>query len=194
MSMRSELGLTASNFVLLFVGRLAKEKNIDFLIELMPDLVRKNKRIRLLIVGDGPQRKELEAYSKELGVSDVVRFAGYVPRNRITDAYHSSDVFVFSSLTETQGLVVLEAMAAGKPVVAVPVYGIKYILKEGQGAYLSELNKHEFISRIHLLLDPVEYKKMSAKALRFVQKHSFEKSTEVILSIYKSLIRQKKRV
>ncbi len=191
-SIRSELGLKKEDIVLLFAGRVAKEKNIDFLIEMMPDLVRKNDRFRLLVVGDGPQRPELENYAKSLGVKKHVVFAGYMPREQMADIYHSADVFVFSSLTETQGLVVLEAMAAGLPVVAVAAFGVKYVLEDGKGSYLSELNKHEFMSKIMLLMNKTVYKKMRNKALHYVTKFSLERSTETVLRIYRGLLRQKK--
>jgi glycosyltransferase involved in cell wall biosynthesis len=191
-NIRNELGIDQGKILLLFVGRVAKEKNIEFLLELMPDLVKKDPRFHLLVVGDGPQREELIQYAKSLGVKRHVSFVGYIPRERMADIYHSADLFVFSSLTETQGLVVLEAMAASLPVVAVPAFGIKYVLQDGEGAFLSELNKHEFIDKILRMLRKDVYGKMRKKALRYVARFSCERSTADIIRIYKDLIRRKR--
>jgi len=187
-SIRSELKIPSDAFVLVFVGRVAKEKNISFLIEIMPSLSHLKRDIRLLIVGDGPVRKELEDYAKILKVRDKIIFTGYIPPERIPDVYHSSDVFVFSSLTETQGLVTFEAMAAGLPVVAVSAYGIKYTLQNCKGALLVNLNHRDFISQIEKLMDKNFYKKMSKNSLSFVKNYDYLCSTKEIEKIYKSLL------
>lgn len=191
-NLRSELGIDKGKILLLFVGRVAKEKNIEFLLELMPDLMKRDSRFHLLIVGDGPQKEELIQYTKTLGVRRHVTFAGYIPRERMADIYHTADLFVFSSLTETQGLVVLEAMAASLPVVAVPAFGIKYVLHDGEGAFLSELNKHEFVEKIFKMLKKEVHRKMRKKALNYVSRFSYERSTAAIIRIYRDLIRRKR--
>lgn len=189
-SMRKEWGIPSNAFVLVFVGRVAMEKNISFLIELMPELKSLDRDVRLLIVGDGPMRSELERYAENLGVENRVVFTGYIPPEEIPNVYHSSDLFVFSSLTETQGLVTLEAMAAGLPVVAVSAYGIKYMLQDAEGAILLNLNHKEFIKQIRLLMNPKVYSKMSEKARGFVQGHGYGRSTEAIITIYKDLLKK----
>ena len=114
--LRSTLGLEASAPVVLFVSRLAREKNVELAFEalglLPPDVI-------LALAGDGPERSSLEASAARRGLAARVRFLGHVPREALPELYASADAFVFPSTTETQGLVLVEAMAAGLPIVAV---------------------------------------------------------------------------
>ncbi len=116
-SLRRRLGIAKSERVAIFVGRLGKEKNVELLIRAMAQY--EGPAARLLVVGDGPDRTRLESIVSALGVQSRVSFTGYLQRPEVTAAYLLSDAFVFASTTETQGLVVGEAMAAGLPVVAV---------------------------------------------------------------------------
>jgi 1,2-diacylglycerol 3-alpha-glucosyltransferase len=131
---RRRHGLDAQQPLLLFVGRAAHEKNIGFLIEMMIDLREMRPDALLLIAGEGPAERSLRAQAARLGLGDRVRFLGYFDRSgELQDCYSAADVFVFSSLTETQGLVLLEAMAQGVPVVAIPRMGTIDILGPGKG-------------------------------------------------------------
>jgi len=190
---RKEWGIPEGAFVLSYVGRIAKEKNIPFLLELMPYIVKKDPNIYFLIAGDGPIRKDLERYATIMGIEKNIRFLGYIESEQIANVYASSDLFVFSSLTETQGLVVLEAMAAGLPVVAVNAYGLKYTLKNDVGAYLVNLNRMEFLEKIFALKDnPELYAEKKAQALEYVKDFSYEASTEKMVEIYSSVIQEYK--
>ena len=131
---RRRHGLAAEQPLLLFVGRAAHEKNIGFLIEMMIDLREMRPDALLLIAGEGPAEGSLRALAARLGLNDRVRFLGYFDRSgELQDCYSAADVFVFASLTETQGLVLLEAMAQGVPVVAIPRMGTIDILGPGKG-------------------------------------------------------------
>src|ERR1700691_2871784 len=131
---RRRHNLAAEQPLLLFVGRAAHEKNIGFLIEMMIELRAMRPDALLLIAGEGPADGSLRAQAARLGLKDRVRFLGYFDRGgELQDCYSAADVFVFSSLTETQGLVLLEAMAQGVPVVAIPRMGTIDILGPGQG-------------------------------------------------------------
>jgi glycosyltransferase involved in cell wall biosynthesis len=94
---------------------LGREKNVELAIDAMPFVARD---VRLAVVGDGPQRAALEARARRSGAVDRIRFAGALPPTAMPDVYASSDVFAFTSLTDTQGLVLAEAAAAGLPIVA----------------------------------------------------------------------------
>lgn len=111
--LRERLG---DGVVALFVGRLAKEKNLDVVLHALARTQRRG--LSLAIAGDGPAREELEAVASSLGVADRVRFLGSIGRDALPDLYASADAFIFPSVTETQGLVLAEALAAGLPVVA----------------------------------------------------------------------------
>lgn len=190
-SLRKEWGVPKDAFVLLYVGRLAKEKNISFLIELMPHLQPADRDIRLLIVGDGPMRTDLESYARHLGLERRVLFTGYIPPEHISDVYHSADLFVFASLTETQGLVTLEAMASGLPVVAVGAYGIKYMLQDSEGAILLNLNQREFIRHILRLMNPRLHKTLSEKAKAFARNYGYQRANQNLLALFDEVVRTK---
>ena len=131
---RRRHGLEQERPLLLFVGRAAHEKNIGFLIEMMIELREMRPDAMLLIAGEGPAVGSLRAQAARLGLNDRVRFLGYFDRSgELQDCYSAADVFVFASLTETQGLVLLEAMAQGVPVVAIPRMGTIDILGPGKG-------------------------------------------------------------
>lgn len=116
-ALRERTGVLEGEKVLLFVGRLGREKSIETLLRAMWHSRIPN--VRLVIAGGGPHRGELEALVDELGLKKRVSFAGYLERDDTVAAYHLANAFVFASTTETQGLVLGEAMAAGLPVIAV---------------------------------------------------------------------------
>lgn len=120
---RQQLGWSAHEKILISVGRLAKEKNFDLLLQafaLLPD-----QGTRLVILGSGDEHKPLEKLAQELGIQSRCQFTGAVPNTDIPTYLGAADLFVFASLTETQGLVTLEAMASGLPVVAVDASGTR---------------------------------------------------------------------
>ena len=132
---RARHGIPPGQPVALFVGRVAHEKNIRFLLEAMVHTRRQCPDALLLVAGEGPAKVDLQARVDPLGLADAVRFIGYLDRrDALPDCYAAADVFAFASRTETQGLVLLEAMAAGLPVVALSEMGTTDILDAGRGA------------------------------------------------------------
>jgi glycosyltransferase involved in cell wall biosynthesis len=123
--LRQSLGVRGGERLLLFVSRLAREKNGELLI----DAVKASKvPVHLVIAGDGPERSALEARAAQLGVADRTRFLGNVQRDALPDLYASADAFVFPSVTETQGLVLVEALAAGALVIAADAPPVREVL------------------------------------------------------------------
>jgi len=114
---RSSLGVSSHQKMILAVGRLGREKNLEFALEAFAQLG--DDDVRFVAIGDGPHRAALERFAAHAGVGDRVRFTGELPRERLPEAYASADAFVFASRTDTQGLVLVEALAAGLPIVAV---------------------------------------------------------------------------
>jgi glycosyltransferase involved in cell wall biosynthesis len=131
---------------LLFVGRLGREKNVELLLDA---LTLTRVPARLAIAGDGPERETLEAHARELGISDRVRFLGELERADLPDHYASADAFVFPSVSETQGLVLVEAMAAGTPVIAADADVVREVLA-GEGRLVS-LSAQSFAEAIDAL-------------------------------------------
>ena len=127
-ALRAKLGLGADDLALTVVGRLAKEKNVSELLAFLPAAPR---NVKLLLVGDGPCRHELEAQARERGLTDRVLFAGMAAPERVADCYKAGDVFVSASRSETQGLTYLEAMASGLPLLCREDDCLKGVLSPG---------------------------------------------------------------
>lgn len=151
---RERHGIAANRPVLLYVGRVAHEKNVAFLLHMLARVRIVRPDALLVIAGEGPGRASLEAQTRSLGLADNVMFAGYLDRRtELPDCYRAADLFVFASRTETQGLVLLEAMASGLPVVGLAVMGTADVLKHGQGAWVAEDDVADFATKVLTLLD-----------------------------------------
>jgi glycosyltransferase involved in cell wall biosynthesis len=132
---RRDFGIAEDRPMALFVGRVAHEKNIGFLLEALVHARQIRPDTLLVIAGEGPAMADLKAQTGALGLSDAVQFIGYLDRQQaLPDCYAAANVFVFASRTETQGLVLLEAMAAGVPVIGLAEMGTLDILSPGRGA------------------------------------------------------------
>ena len=166
---RARHGIAANAPVALFIGRLAREKNVGFLLEVAARLRRELPGFRLVIAGEGPAAGELEAQAAALGLADTVRFVGYLDRRAaLPDCYAAADAFVFASRTETQGLVLIEAMAAGLPVVALAAMGTIDILAPRRGALVAPDEVAGFAARVRELLSaPVRRQALAVEARRY---------------------------
>jgi 1,2-diacylglycerol 3-alpha-glucosyltransferase len=140
--------------MLLYVGRVAFEKNIPFLFEMVKVLAERHPNVLLVVAGEGPAEKSLHQLAITLKIEDNVKFIGYLDRETELNAcYKAADVFVFSSKSETQGLVLLEAMAQGTPVVAIAELGTASILVEGQGAMIAPESTNAFSEKVAVLIE-----------------------------------------
>ena len=168
---RSMHGLPAERPLLLYVGRVAHEKNIGFLIDAFLEVRRARRDALLVIAGEGPARAALLAQVERLGLTNDVAFVGYLDRDRgLADCYAAAAVFVFASRTETQGLVLLEAMAQGCAVVSTAHLGTASILLPGCGAHVAPDETGAFASAvIGLLDDPERAARLGAQARRYAQ-------------------------
>ncbi len=132
---RARAGIAADRPVMTYIGRVAHEKNIGFLVQVLRGVRAQLPQALLVIAGEGPAREGLRAQVAALGLSASVHFAGYLERDtQLLDCYAAADAFVFASRTETQGLVLLEAMAQGAAVVSTAELGTRSILVPGSGA------------------------------------------------------------
>jgi glycosyltransferase involved in cell wall biosynthesis len=132
---------------------VAFEKNISFLLEMTKVLIEKHPDALLVVAGQGPAEKSLHKLAADLGLDNNIKFIGYLDRNTELNAcYQAADIFVFSSKSETQGLVLLEAMAQGTPVVAIAELGTASILIEGKGALIAADNIEGFADKVHYLV------------------------------------------
>jgi len=128
---RTALGFPPDGPLLLYVGRLDQEKNLDLLLEAFAAASRRVSAARLALVGRGTRRDSLRSRAVQLGIVDRVLFVGGVAPDDVVTFYQAADLFLFASTTETQGLAVLEAMAVGRPVVAVRASGVEEAVLDG---------------------------------------------------------------
>lgn len=135
------------------VARLAKEKNLEFLLESLSLRKKRGKSdFRLMLVGEGPEELHLKKRARQLGMEEEIFFAGKVPNCEIKNYCAAADWFLFASTTETQGIVSLEAMAAGTPVLAVDATGTRDIVKDGRNGYLTEESVSAFGKKLEWVL------------------------------------------
>lgn len=189
---RARHGIAAERPVALFVGRVAHEKNIGFLLEALPHALQRCPQLLLLIAGEGPALHELQASVARLGLTSAVQFIGYLDRqHELPACYAAADVFAFASRTETQGLVLLEAMAAGLPVVALAEMGTIDILAPGQGALSPPANPARFGAALgHLLAHPQTRQRLSIEAAWHAQEWSDHAMASRLAQLYRTLIGQ----
>jgi glycosyltransferase involved in cell wall biosynthesis len=156
---RLQYSIAIDRPMLLYVGRVAFEKNIDFLLEMTKLLSENRPDVLLVVTGEGPAEASLHKLAKTLEIEKNVQFIGYLNRNTELNAcYESADIFVFASKSETQGLVLLEAMAQATPVVAIAELGTASILIEGKGALIAPDDTTKFAERVHQLLHNPEHR------------------------------------
>ncbi|MFI7484257.1 glycosyltransferase [Kocuria sp. M1R5S2] len=171
----------------LFVGRLAVEKNVDVLIEAL-SLLPAELGAHLELAGEGEQRAALEKLARALGVADRVHFLGYVPDDRLREAYLRADVFCQPGTAELQSLVTLEAMSASRPVVLADARALPHLAENGVNGWLfAPGDARELADRLARVLNapPGERERMGRESRRKVAQHSFPRTVETFLRIYR---------
>jgi glycosyltransferase involved in cell wall biosynthesis len=186
---REREGLGAGRPLVTYVGRVAHEKNIGFLISMFTEVLRAVPQAVLVIAGEGPARAALRARVAELGLATSVHFAGYLPREReLLDCYAAADVFVFASRTETQGLVLLEAMAQGTPVVSTAELGTRSILVPGSGALVVREDTAAFAAAVvRVLEDPGLREGLAARGRAYARTWSSATMAQRLAALYGQL-------
>lgn len=186
---RQQLQVPALRKVLLYTGRLAREKNLATLLEAAAIVFDADPAAELWIVGDGPARQELSVASRDMGIGDRVRFWGFVDRAELNRFYSASDVFVFPSQTETQGLVVTEAMSYGLPAVVVKGGGAQDAVENGHNGFIVPNEAGELAERaLRLLGDPLLFDKVSSAALESAKLCSVPMMADRVLSVYNHVL------
>jgi glycosyltransferase involved in cell wall biosynthesis len=157
---RAESGVPADRPLMTYIGRVAHEKNIEFLVRVFCKVRETLPKAMLVIAGEGPAREALRQMVASLKLESDVLFAGYLDRNTsLLDCYAAADVFAFASRTETQGLVLLEAMAQGAPVVSTAELGTRSILKPACGALVVTEERDEFATAVIRVLQDTNLRK-----------------------------------
>jgi glycosyltransferase involved in cell wall biosynthesis len=179
--------------VLISVGRLAPEKNWDTLLQAFAKVNAKHPNLRLVLIGDGPAKDSLQLLASELGIADQVTFTGALPFEEIPRYLKAADAFCFASITETQGLVTIEAMAAGLPTVAVDGSGTRDIVEHGKQGYLVENDPNALAKGMSKLLsDSGRLKRFSHNALKKAKTFDVDQLGKQVVSVYEQAIQDKK--
>lgn len=167
--------------IILHVGRVVREKNIELIIKAAPHILKKIDAV-FVIVGEGPHKNALEKMVKEKHLSPHFIFTGFVDDRELMDYYKAADVFAFPSKYETQGLVALEAMAAGVPVVAAREKALPDFIRDGENGYLADADDEvEFAEKI---MRATEERDVMARARKFVMDYSIERMAEKLEEVY----------
>lgn len=186
--LKKSLGIDTKDNVILFLGRVGKEKSIDILMNKMPDIFASLPDTKFLIVGDGPVKSELIELSKSLNISNNVIFTGRVPLEDVPKYYSIADVFVNASISETQGLTFIEAMAASVPVVAKFAPNLAEFISNGKNGILIKNDKLFAKSIISILTN----KKLKDKLVQGGLKTAIDNSSNIfgdkLVEVYTSTI------
>jgi glycosyltransferase involved in cell wall biosynthesis len=179
--------------ILLYVGRVTREKNMDFILEHFKLLQTTHPDTRLVITGGGPYLAELKKKTARAELTEKVAFTGYVPREKVSELYAMADVFVFASKTETQGLVTIESMMSGTPVVAIGEMGTRIVMNGDNGGFMVPEDLEMFTRRVAELLDDRElWQRKSDEARRYSRNWSSRTMAETLLEVYRSLLEEKR--
>ena len=190
--LRKTLNIDKDDFILLFVGRLAEEKNIEFLIRAEKKLKEQNNNIKLLIVGDGPDKEKYEKDAESLGLADNIIFTGKTAWEDMPYYYHLADIFVTASKTETQGLTIIEAMASNVVPVCMRDEAFSSMVTEELDGLFFETEK-EYVDHImRLYNNPKELEKFDKQARIQAETYSSKYYGERVLEVYNRAIKEKK--
>lgn len=187
---RADRGIDPARPLLLYVGRVAFEKNIAFLLRVLARVRASRPDALLVICGEGPAVRSLQRAAHALGVASSVLFAGYLDRaSALLDCYRAADVFVFASRTETQGLVLLEAMALGVPVVSTAVMGTRDIVGPGRGALVARDDEADFAAQVTRLLgDRALRERLGREAREYARDWSAAAMAERMEAFYRRVV------
>jgi glycosyltransferase involved in cell wall biosynthesis len=186
---RAQSGLPTDRPLMTYIGRVAHEKNIDFLVQVFTKVRETVPNAMLVIAGEGPARESLRHLVTSLKLEADVFFAGYLDRNTaLLDCYAAANVFVFASRTETQGLVLLEAMAQGTPVVSTAELGTRSILKPGCGALVVEEKRDEFAAAVvRVLQDESLQKDLGERGRAYAKQWSSASMARRLADLYDTI-------
>ena len=190
---RRGLGIKDEDKVILYLGRISEEKNIDELLNGMKTYLKDKLNTKFLLVGNGPDKDRLENLSKDLGIYNKTIFAGERPWDEIGLYYQIGDVFVSASQSETQGLTYIEALASGLPVVAKSDRCLDGVIKAGINGYMYD-DLHEFYKYLDMVLDDKQHREqLKLGAIKSTQKFSAMSFAVNIEEHYKKALKNKKR-
>ncbi len=187
-NLKKSLGIKEDEKVILFLGRIAEEKSINVLMEQMPGIFKEYEKVKFLIVGDGPSKKALEEQAEKLKIADKVIFTGKIPWAEVPKYYNLGDVFVNASITETQGLTFIEAMASSVPIVCKYAPNLSEFIKNEKNGILVRKNS-EFKDAIkRVLTDENLCNTLVENGLVTAKEYSIENFGDKLEMLYSEII------
>lgn len=187
---RKKYGIKDDELLLFSISRLTEEKNVSFLFRSVASALKKNPQLKFIMAGDGYLLSELEEFCWKNKISDRVFFPGLLPRNQVGDYFFAADLFVYASQSETQGIVILEAMQAGLPIVAVRATGISSLVRDQENGYLVESSEQALTEAIlHLTQDKKKLQEFGVCSQKIVaENYTSSISAEKLLKVYAEAI------
>jgi glycosyltransferase involved in cell wall biosynthesis len=188
---RADFGFQSDDVLFIYVGRLGPEKNLDFLLRAFNAVADSFDRVRLLILGDGPARADIEALASSLGLSARVRFEGMVPYDKLPAYLAMCDAFVTASVTEVHPLSVIEAMGAGLPVIGIHSPGVGDTVIDGETGFLADEDTASFaVKMTRLVLEHDLRKRMGVAAREESTSYAIARTTRIMLRYYEKLVEE----
>jgi 1,2-diacylglycerol 3-alpha-glucosyltransferase len=190
---RSQLGLSAADLLLVYTGRLAPEKNLPFLLKAFGGVAQAVENAHLLLVGDGPEREKLADIVTHTGLAHRIHFVGRVNYAELPAYLAMCDAFVTASVSEVHPLSVIEAMAAGLPVMGIRSVGVGDTVQDNVTGFLSNEDLAAFTAKLtRLCLDTPLRRKMGQAARKVSERYAIERTTDLMLDHYERLFGQSK--
>ncbi|MDD3304164.1 MAG: glycosyltransferase family 4 protein [Clostridia bacterium] len=191
-NLKESLGIKKEDKVILFLGRIAEEKSIDVIMDNMPSIFKEMPNAKFLIVGIGPSVDDLKEQAKKLNISDKVIFTGKIPWTDVPKYYNIGDVFVNASLTETQGLTFIEAMASSTPVVAKFAPNLSEFITNNKNGILVRKNADFTKAIINVLNNEKLANKLVENGLDTAKLYSVEEFADKLEKLYTEIIKDYK--
>jgi glycosyltransferase involved in cell wall biosynthesis len=187
---RLQFGIPADQVLLMYVGRLSPEKNITFLLRAFGGTAEAFDNIHLMLVGDGPERKDLEELVQQMGLISRVSFTGAVPYSEIPGYLAIADAFMTASVTEVHPLSIIEAMASGLPVLGIISPGVGDTIEDGVTGFLTTHDLAAYTAKmVRLVSEHENRRKMGEQAQLASQIYDIRRTTRTMISVYERLIR-----
>ncbi|NTW26782.1 MAG: glycosyltransferase family 4 protein [Candidatus Moranbacteria bacterium] len=193
---RHEYEITDDEIVITLVCRITPEKNVLFLANAMKNILQKNEKAIFVLAGDGSDLAEVKKMLTNDKIGQRFRFFGIVNSEEKSRIYAMSDIFVYASKSETQGMVLTEAMSAGLPIVAVEATGAKDLVENGQTGFLVEENETAFVNAVQKLIDGENLRKSFGENARKIamEKYTSQACAAKMLAVYEEVVKRRKQL
>jgi 1,2-diacylglycerol 3-alpha-glucosyltransferase len=186
---RKEFGFADNDVVFIYMGRIAPEKNLYFLLKAFANLIPEENSFRLMIIGEGPEESALKDFASKLNIADKVTFTGFIPYQNLAGYLMIGDIFVTASISEVHPLSVIESMCVGIPVIGIASPGIEDFIVDGETGLFAEPDLVDYAAKMSILAANRELRKqMGSKAQVKSREFDIKRTTPMVLEQYYSLI------